>query len=252
MKRRPVAHAKTLSSSLSPHRHLQCEEDHERVPAWPEEHPWTPHAWGQRQGYFGQCGVDSSCHVRIYLYIFFYSGVDLRILSYFLLFSFFSFSIFFFPFVLSFHSLQPMSLNPSSLGPFTFSLPFPLPFSLPFLVMFTDPTPPFYFHRNGANLVMNLGAWAFTGSHSLFAEALHSLADVTNQLILAYGIHKSKQVRKGCFLCVRRELVSYNERYIMYNYRDILFWCDTSEFQLCLRSESFCWFLDATLCSRVL
>ncbi|XP_037785527.1 zinc transporter 9-like isoform X4 [Penaeus monodon] len=46
---------------------------------------------------------------------------------------------------------------------------------------------------NGANLVMKLGAWAFTGSHSLFAEALHSLADVTNQLILAYGIHKSKQ-----------------------------------------------------------
>ncbi|XP_045615724.1 proton-coupled zinc antiporter SLC30A9, mitochondrial isoform X2 [Procambarus clarkii] len=46
---------------------------------------------------------------------------------------------------------------------------------------------------NGANFVMKLGAWAFTGSHCLFAEALHSLADVTNQLILAYGIHKSKQ-----------------------------------------------------------
>ncbi|XP_069950414.1 proton-coupled zinc antiporter SLC30A9, mitochondrial isoform X2 [Cherax quadricarinatus] len=46
---------------------------------------------------------------------------------------------------------------------------------------------------NGANFVMKLGAWAFTGSHSLFAEALHSFADVTNQLILAYGIHKSKQ-----------------------------------------------------------
>ena len=41
---------------------------------------------------------------------------------------------------------------------------------------------------------MKLGAWAYTGSHSMFAEALHSLADVTNQLILAYGIHKSKQV----------------------------------------------------------
>ncbi|XP_071550139.1 proton-coupled zinc antiporter SLC30A9, mitochondrial isoform X3 [Panulirus ornatus] len=46
---------------------------------------------------------------------------------------------------------------------------------------------------NAANLVLKLGAWAYTGSHSLFAEALHSLADVTNQLILAYGIHKSKQ-----------------------------------------------------------
>ncbi|KAK4296232.1 hypothetical protein Pmani_031261 [Petrolisthes manimaculis] len=46
---------------------------------------------------------------------------------------------------------------------------------------------------NGANFIMKLGAWAYTGSHSLFAEALHSFADVTNQLILAYGIHKSKQ-----------------------------------------------------------
>lgn len=32
-----------------------------------------------------------------------------------------------------------------------------------------------------------------TGSHSLFAEAIHSLADTINQLILAYGIHKSTQ-----------------------------------------------------------
>ena len=41
---------------------------------------------------------------------------------------------------------------------------------------------------------MKLFAWGLTGSHSMFAEALHSLADVTNQLILAYGIHKSQQV----------------------------------------------------------
>lgn len=46
---------------------------------------------------------------------------------------------------------------------------------------------------NTANLGMKLGAWCYTGSHSLFAEVLHSLADVTNQLILAYGIHKSTQ-----------------------------------------------------------
>lgn len=46
---------------------------------------------------------------------------------------------------------------------------------------------------NGANLIMKLGAWAYTGSYSLFAEALHSFADVANQLILAYGIHKSNQ-----------------------------------------------------------
>lgn len=32
-----------------------------------------------------------------------------------------------------------------------------------------------------------------TGSHSLFAEAIHSLADTINQVILAYGIHKSTQ-----------------------------------------------------------
>lgn len=32
-----------------------------------------------------------------------------------------------------------------------------------------------------------------TGSHSLFAEAIHSLADTINQIILAYGIHKSTQ-----------------------------------------------------------
>jgi zinc transporter 9 len=38
-----------------------------------------------------------------------------------------------------------------------------------------------------------LVAWWLTGSHSLFAEAIHSLADTINQLILAYGIHKSTQ-----------------------------------------------------------
>lgn len=36
-------------------------------------------------------------------------------------------------------------------------------------------------------------AWLYTGSHSMFAECIHSLADTTNQLILAYGIHKSTQ-----------------------------------------------------------
>jgi divalent metal cation (Fe/Co/Zn/Cd) transporter len=34
----------------------------------------------------------------------------------------------------------------------------------------------------------------YTGSHSMFSECLHSLADTVNQLILAYGIHKSSQV----------------------------------------------------------
>lgn len=50
------------------------------------------------------------------------------------------------------------------------------------------------FHfSNGTNFVIKLLAWYMTGSHSLFAEAIHSLADTINQIILAYGIHKSTQ-----------------------------------------------------------
>lgn len=41
---------------------------------------------------------------------------------------------------------------------------------------------------------MKLLAWLYTGSHSLFSEAIHSLADTCNQLLLAYGIQKSIQV----------------------------------------------------------
>ncbi|XP_063704912.1 proton-coupled zinc antiporter SLC30A9, mitochondrial [Culicoides brevitarsis] len=46
---------------------------------------------------------------------------------------------------------------------------------------------------NAANFIFKFGAWVYTGSHSMFAEAIHSLADTLNQLILAYGIHKSTQ-----------------------------------------------------------
>lgn len=46
---------------------------------------------------------------------------------------------------------------------------------------------------NGANFICKGVAWAYTGSHSLFAEMLHSAADTANQLILAYGIRKSIQ-----------------------------------------------------------
>lgn len=46
---------------------------------------------------------------------------------------------------------------------------------------------------NGINFILKLVAWMYTGSHSLFSEAIHSLADTINQLILAYGIHKSIQ-----------------------------------------------------------
>jgi len=44
---------------------------------------------------------------------------------------------------------------------------------------------------NTGNFGIKLVAWASTGSSSMFSEAIHSLADTINQLILAYGIHKS-------------------------------------------------------------
>ncbi|KAJ0179371.1 hypothetical protein K1T71_005083 [Dendrolimus kikuchii] len=47
---------------------------------------------------------------------------------------------------------------------------------------------------NGCNFIFKLCAWFYTGSHSLFSECIHSLADTVNQLILAYGIHKSVQM----------------------------------------------------------
>ncbi|XP_054266638.1 proton-coupled zinc antiporter SLC30A9, mitochondrial [Macrosteles quadrilineatus] len=46
---------------------------------------------------------------------------------------------------------------------------------------------------NGSNFLFKTLACAFTGSHVMFSEAVHSLADTINQLILAYGIHKSVQ-----------------------------------------------------------
>lgn len=46
---------------------------------------------------------------------------------------------------------------------------------------------------NGANFLAKTIAWLYTGSHSMFAEAVHSLADTANQLILAVGIRKSLQ-----------------------------------------------------------
>ncbi|XP_026765372.1 zinc transporter 9 [Galleria mellonella] len=47
---------------------------------------------------------------------------------------------------------------------------------------------------NGCNFLFKFCAWLYTGSHSLFSECIHSLADTVNQLILAYGIHKSIQM----------------------------------------------------------
>lgn len=47
---------------------------------------------------------------------------------------------------------------------------------------------------NATNFLFKCFAWIFTGSHSMFAECIHSLADTINQLILCYGIHKSTQI----------------------------------------------------------
>ncbi|CAH1777372.1 unnamed protein product, partial [Owenia fusiformis] len=44
---------------------------------------------------------------------------------------------------------------------------------------------------NAGNFVLKTIAWLYTGSHSMFAEAIHSAADTINQLILAYGIKES-------------------------------------------------------------
>ncbi|XP_034938171.1 zinc transporter 9 [Chelonus insularis] len=46
---------------------------------------------------------------------------------------------------------------------------------------------------NACNFLCKLFAWLYTGSHSMFSECIHSAADTANQLILAYGIHKSVQ-----------------------------------------------------------
>lgn len=47
---------------------------------------------------------------------------------------------------------------------------------------------------NGLNFLFKSCGWVYSGSHSMFAESIHSLADTINQLILAYGIHKSTQM----------------------------------------------------------
>ncbi|XP_015593546.1 zinc transporter 9 isoform X2 [Cephus cinctus] len=46
---------------------------------------------------------------------------------------------------------------------------------------------------NASNFLFKVFAWLHTGSHSMFSECIHSAADTCNQLILAYGIHKSVQ-----------------------------------------------------------
>uniref|UniRef100_A0A3B4FJE4 Proton-coupled zinc antiporter SLC30A9, mitochondrial n=1 Tax=Pundamilia nyererei TaxID=303518 RepID=A0A3B4FJE4_9CICH len=45
--------------------------------------------------------------------------------------------------------------------------------------------------RNGLNFFFKLLAWVYTGSASMFSEAIHSLADTCNQALLALGISQS-------------------------------------------------------------
>ncbi|KFD53555.1 hypothetical protein M513_05471 [Trichuris suis] len=44
---------------------------------------------------------------------------------------------------------------------------------------------------NAVNTSLKFFLWLHTGSHSLFAEGIHSLADTVNQVVLAFGIHQS-------------------------------------------------------------
>uniref|UniRef100_A0A8C7Z5F7 Proton-coupled zinc antiporter SLC30A9, mitochondrial n=1 Tax=Oryzias sinensis TaxID=183150 RepID=A0A8C7Z5F7_9TELE len=44
---------------------------------------------------------------------------------------------------------------------------------------------------NGLNFFFKLLAWVYTGSASMFSEAIHSLADTCNQALLAVGISQS-------------------------------------------------------------
>ncbi|XP_026555581.1 zinc transporter 9 [Pseudonaja textilis] len=47
---------------------------------------------------------------------------------------------------------------------------------------------------NGLNFFFKLLAWVYTGSASMFSEAIHSLADTCNQALLALGISQSVRI----------------------------------------------------------
>ncbi|PVD35248.1 hypothetical protein C0Q70_06529 [Pomacea canaliculata] len=44
---------------------------------------------------------------------------------------------------------------------------------------------------NGLNSILKFFAWIYTGSHSMFAEFVHSVADTMNQVILGVGLYHS-------------------------------------------------------------
>jgi divalent metal cation (Fe/Co/Zn/Cd) transporter len=57
----------------------------------------------------------------------------------------------------------------------------------------TDEAIQFFFleFSNATNAVVKTIGWLFTGSASLFSEAVHSIADTGNQLILTFGLWQS-------------------------------------------------------------
>lgn len=59
-------------------------------------------------------------------------------------------------------------------------------------IAFLNCNPPY--SSNFVNFVFKLSAWIVTSSATMFAEMIHSAADTLNQVILAYGIHKSTQI----------------------------------------------------------
>lgn len=52
----------------------------------------------------------------------------------------------------------------------------------------------FYYCSNCTIFFLKICVWLYTGSHSMFAESIHSVADTVNQIILAFGLHKSAKV----------------------------------------------------------
>ena len=53
---------------------------------------------------------------------------------------------------------------------------------------------------NSLVMIAKLLAFLFTGSGAMFSEAIHSFADVSNQILLAIGISRSKKKLIECIL----------------------------------------------------
>lgn len=70
--------------------------------------------------------------------------------------------------------------------------------------------------RNAANCIMKFVAWFYTGSHSMFSEFIHSLADTANQVfkikhfytIAKCGIQNSNCSINDCLNPLMTELFS--------------------------------------------